>query len=190
MTDGKEFTTPSKNNSTELPQDLQPRNTVEKQNDNILCSLGGHSVFSNIHKAPFQVEGTQYSCIEQYIQYSKAQLFDDDLAHHRTMKEVNPYKIKEIGSRIKNYWKEKWQSTTKQIVIKEITAKFFQNKALHDILKATGDMRIAEASRDLFWGTGIHLRDINCLDPSCWYNSGGLMEKVLVAVRAKLFPPK
>ena len=53
---------------------------------------------------------------------------------------------------------------------------------------ATEDMRIVEASRDWFWGTWIHLRDIGYLDTSCWYNSGGLVEEVLVAVRAKLFP--
>ena len=106
----------------------------------------------------------------------QSQLFDDDdLTHHRIMKEMDPYKIKQIGSRIKNYQKEKWQSAAELIAI---TA----------ILKPTGDMRIVEASRDQFWGTGIHLRDIGCLHPSCWYNSGGLMEEVLVAVRAKLFP--
>ena len=84
--------------------------------------------------------------------------------------------------------KEKWQSAAKQIAIKANTAMFSQNKALLEILKVTGDMRIVEASRDQFWRTGIHLRDIGCLDPSCWYSSGGLMEEVLVEVRAKLFP--
>ena len=49
-------------------------------------------------------------------------------------------------------------------------------------------MWIVEMSRDQFWGTGIHMRDTGYLDPSCWYNSGILMEEVLVAVRAKLFP--
>ena len=32
------------------------------------------------------------------------------------------------------------------------TTNFFQSKALLEILKATGDMRIVEASRDQFWG--------------------------------------
>ena len=94
--DGKEFTTAPRSNLTELPQDLQPRNTAEKQNDNILCFLVGHCVFSNVQKAPFQVEGTQYSCTEQYIQCSKTQLFDDDLAHHRIMKEMDPYKLSKL----------------------------------------------------------------------------------------------
>ena len=59
MIDGKEFTTTIRNNVRELFQYLQPRNTVEKQNDNILCSLGSHIVFSNLQKAPFQVKCTQ-----------------------------------------------------------------------------------------------------------------------------------
>ena len=104
------------------------------------------------------------------------------------MKETDPYKIKEIVSRIKNYPKEKLQSAAKHIAIKANTAKFFQSKAFLEILKVTGDMRIVEASRDQFYGTGIHWGDIGCLDPSCWYNSGRLMEEVLVAVKAKLVP--
>ena len=86
---GKEFTTAPWNSLTEFPQDPQPRNTAAKQNKSLLYILGSHSVFSNLHKAPFQLEGTQtqYYCTEQYIQCSKAQLFDDDLAHHRSMKE-------------------------------------------------------------------------------------------------------
>ena len=111
-----------------------------------------------------------------------------NLAHHRIMKEIDPYKIKLIGSRIKNYQKEKWQSAAKQIAIKANSAKFFQNKALLEILKAIGDMRIVEASRDQFWGTGIHLRDIGGLDQSFWYNSCGLMEEILVVIRASYSP--
>ena len=93
-----------------------------------------------------------YFCTEQYIQCLKAQLFDNDLAYHRIMKEMDPYKIKQIGSRIKNYQKEKWQSDCQQTAIKANTAKFFKNKALLEILKATGDLRIVEALRDQFWG--------------------------------------
>ena len=48
--------------------------------------------------------------------------------------ETDPYKIKQISSRIKNS-QEKWQSTAKQIVTKAITAKFLQYKALLEILK-------------------------------------------------------
>ena len=46
------------------------------------------------------------------------------------MKENDPYIIKQIGSRIKSYLKEKWQSVAKQIAVKANTAKFLQNKAL------------------------------------------------------------
>ena len=53
------------------------------------------------------------------------------------MKEIDPYKFKEIASRMKNYQKEKWQSGARQIIIKAFTLKFLQNKALLAILKAT-----------------------------------------------------
>ena len=50
-------------------------------------------------------------------------------------KETDPYKIKQTGSSIKNYQKEKWQSAAKQIAIKGNTAKFLPNKALLELLK-------------------------------------------------------
>ena len=74
------FTTAPRNNLTDLSQDLKSRNTAEKQNKSVLCFLGSHSVFSNLHKAPFKFVGTQHSCIEEYIQCSKAQLFNDELS--------------------------------------------------------------------------------------------------------------
>ena len=115
----KEFTTALMNKLIVLLQDFQPRNTAEKQNDSVLCFLGSHSVFSNLHKTKFQFDD---SSMEQHIQCSKAQLCDDDFAHHRIINETGPYKIKQIGSRIKSYQKKKWQSVAKQIAIKANTA--------------------------------------------------------------------
>ena len=45
-------------------------------------------------------------------------------------------------------------------------AKLLKNIELLEILNTTGDMRIVEASRDQFQGTGTHLRDTGCLDLS------------------------
>ena len=51
--DGKEFTAAPRSNLAELTQNVQPRNTAEKQNESILCFLGSHSVFSNLNETPF-----------------------------------------------------------------------------------------------------------------------------------------
>ena len=37
-------------------------------------------------------------------------------------------------------------------------------------------------------GQVFNFRDSGFLDTSCWYKRGGLMEEVLAAARAKLFP--
>ena len=55
---------------------------------------------------PFQVKGIHYSYTQQYIQCSKAQSFDDYHANHRIMKETDPYRIKQIGFKIKHYQEE------------------------------------------------------------------------------------
>ena len=61
---GSEFTTAPRNSLTELSQGLQSRNTREKNNESVLGFLDSHNIFSNLHKAPFQFDGTQYSCME------------------------------------------------------------------------------------------------------------------------------
>ena len=94
MLERKELKAAPRNKFAELPQVLQPRNTAEKHNENVLCFLGSHGVFSNLDKTPFLNDDTQYSCTKQYIQWSKAQLFEDDLVHHRTMEETDQYKSK------------------------------------------------------------------------------------------------
>ena len=46
----------------------------------------------------------------------------------------------------------------------------------------TGDKVIVEASPDRFWASGMKLRDVGALDNLTWYNTGGLMFKILAAV--------
>ena len=97
------------------------------------------------------------------------------------MKGTGPYKIKQIGSRIKNYQKEKWQSAAKQI------AKFFQNKSILIMLKAAGDMRMGWSIKRSVLGGRKSLERHWLSSSLMLVHSGGLMAEVLVAVRAKLF---
>lgn len=54
--------------------------------------------FSNFYPAPFVIEGLGFSCVEQYMMYKKAELFDDK------DKSVNScVKIAYINARKENY---------------------------------------------------------------------------------------
>ena len=82
-----------------------------------LVFLGAHSVFSNMHHAAFKIDNVSYSSAEQFIQSQKVTLFDDDVSHSRIMKESNPFKMKKIGSKIRNYAEPKWIQHRQQVAL-------------------------------------------------------------------------
>ena len=88
------------NNLDLLPDDLNPRTLCELSDDNTHLFFGIGSPFSNFHSSEFVVDGTKYTCNEQYIQSQKASMFNDDIAESRIMMASSPYKMKAIGSRI------------------------------------------------------------------------------------------
>lgn len=183
--DGKQYTVAPVNNLSELPPELTPSASCEVRDSNTIAFLGPHSVFSNFHSAKFTESGVRYNCAEQMIQAEKAALFKDVVAAQRIMKATSPYKMKEIGGKVRNFDKQLWQKESKKIVTRAVRAKFHQNKALSGILKNTGTIEIVEASRDSVWGIGLHLRDPKVLDKSAWHGKG-LMSEILSQVRSTL----
>ena len=59
---------------------------------------------------------------------------------------------------------------------------FVQNPLLLQMLKATGNKVIVEASTDKLWGTGVGLRDNQVLNPNHWHNVGW-MSSILMDIR-------
>ena len=57
-----------------------------------------------------------------------------------------------------------------------------QNRPLLEMLKGTGSLTLAEASRDKLWGRGIPLRDSNALSTSKWENTGWL-SRILISIQ-------
>ena len=163
--DRKKFTTVPRKNLTKLCQDL--------------CFLGSHSIFNNLHKAPFLFDGTQYSCTEQHMQCSKVHLFDVTFPNNRIMWETNPYKFKQIGSMIKNHQEEKQKSAAKQIVIKVSTQtllssfkiKFTRNfKGSRTFENCTSIRRSVLGDRSSFEG---HWLSLPLMFLQQWRNNGG-----------------
>jgi hypothetical protein len=97
-----------------------------------------------------------------------------------------PYKIKQIGSRIRNFDVAVWKQNAKRIALKAIHAKFSQNNHLKMRLLSTGDKCIVEATKDSYWGIGMSLREVGILDQSNWKNNGGTMNEVLTHIRNNL----
>lgn len=176
--DGKAYTVEPVNNLRDLPSDLVPAESCERRNESTIAFLGPHSVFSNFHLAPFTEGGVKYCCTEQMIQAEKSAMFNDHRSLELIMRATNPYRIKELGSRVHGFDRAVWQHEAKKVVTRAVTAKFTQNKNLAGLLRSTGTLLIVEASPDKFWGTGVHLRNREALDRSKW-NGNGVMSEIL-----------
>ena len=185
IVNNRAFTFAPKNNLNELPEDLKPEKAAEVEDETTLAFFGQNSHFSNFHPAPFSVEGEKFSCSEQYIQHAKAKLFDDDIAATRIKATSSPYRMKELGSRVRNFDKQKWSENAPQIARKALWNKFNQNAHLKKRLLSTKDKVLVEATKEKLWGCGIGLHETGCLDKQNW-SSQGIMGEALVYIRQKL----
>ena len=108
--DGRAYTVAPKNNLKELPDVINPRKACEKSNTDTLAFFGLHSIYSNMHQAYFTDKNITYNSSEQYIQSKKAELVDDDKTQSLIMHSSNCFEIKQLGSKVKNFKRYKWES--------------------------------------------------------------------------------
>ena len=69
-----------------------------------------------------------------------------------------------------------------------LLAKFKQNRHLANMLLSTGASHLAEASYDKIWGTGIPLKEQDCLNTSNWSGTGILGEMLMDVQHDLLIP--
>ena len=187
--DGHTFTAAPVCNIGEVKQkvNIDLQTTCERSDNEKIAFLGSLSPFSNLHLASFWLNNEEYSSTEQYIQSEKAKLFDDDELHSKIMRESNTYKIKNLGSKVRKFSRERWHKHATAITYKANYAKYAQNKTLSAVLLATKDKLLVESSTDPFWGSGVHLHDKNALDRRAWENKeGGKMCSILSHVQSDL----
>ena len=165
-------------NLSELNNLLDLASTCEKRSNDCIVFHGIHSVFSNFHPAPFRLGEKCFPSAEHAIQYQKADLFDDDFTKDKILHSDSPYQAKKFGSRVRNFDRNKWEDNLEQIGYNAIFAKFSQNELLKRLLKATGELTIAEASREQPWGTGVPLRNKQAATKENWSREG-VMSKIL-----------
>ena len=136
---GRTYSVAPTNNLDELGGVLNVANICQHSNDETIIFLGSHSPFSNLYHSSLVIDNETYNSVEQHVQSAKAGLFNDDITQAKIKKEKNTYKIKKLGSHVKNFSIEKWRSVNKEIVQKTVRAKFMQNATLNAILKSNGE---------------------------------------------------
>ena len=168
-----------------LPEEVAAYKSAQKVDDNRLAFHGEFSPFSNFHKSPFTWKQLNFHCAEQFIQYQKAVTANDTLVAEEILKYDTALEAKKLGYRINGFNMQKWSTEGYDICHEGIKSKFMQNPLLLQMLKATGNKVIVEASTDKLWGTGVGLRDNQVLNPNHWHNVGW-MSSILKDIRENM----
>lgn len=141
---------------------------------------------SNFSRSPFTADGLSFSCVEQFIMHSKAQLFGDAQAAERIMAASKPMAMKKQGRLVRNYKERTWAARRVEVQLAGLRAKFGQNPELAARLLKTGDKPIAEASpSDRIFGIGLAPSDPKAQDPANWRGTN-ILGKCLETVRSEL----
>ena len=127
------------------------------------------SCFSQWWMCPFTVEGTQYSCSEQFMMAEKARLFGDVEMLESILKANHPKEMKAFGRAVRNFDKDIWDKECYGIVKRASLAKFLQNPQLAEYLISTKNCILVEASpRDRIWGIGMGQSNPDAENPVKW----------------------
>ncbi|EMD97630.1 hypothetical protein COCC4DRAFT_149060 [Bipolaris maydis ATCC 48331] len=115
-----------------------------------------YGFMSNMHIAPFTVEGVEYKSTEHYFQAAKARHFKDFDVLREILDCDSPVKVKSFGKQVRPFDLNEWNQL-KEVVMKEGNMhKYAKNPTLQEKLLATGDCHLAECNpRDRFWGIGV-----------------------------------
>jgi len=140
-------------------------------------------IFSNWHPASFQFCGNNFANSEQAFMWSKAITFNDEETAALILKEINPKEVKKLGRLIKGFDEITWNEKRYGCMYNVLLDKFMQNEEMLQVLLATGDKILAEASPyDKIWGIGMDENEPGIEDESNWKGEN-LLGRVLMDVR-------
>ncbi len=142
--------------------------------------------FGQWYPSKFILDEHSFSCVEQYMMWAKAILFDDQEMAETILLEKTPKNQKLLGRQIRYFDQTLWDEHKEKIVFKGNLAKFVQNQHLKTILLSTGDKLLVECNPfDSVWGIGLSETDPRRFDPSHWKGEN-LLGKILTDVRNRI----
>lgn len=146
----------------------------------------GTECFSQWYPAPFTVDGLEYLTAEHYMMAGKARLFGNVEVFGQILAAPHPGAAKALGRRVRPFDEATWAAHRYDIVVAGNVAKFAQNPALAEVLLATGDRVLVEASpRDRIWGIGMGASNPAVREPRAWRGQN-LLGFALMEVRDRL----
>ena len=169
----------------DLPEELQGPNISCMKDRNTIGFFGELNPLSNFYPAPFTLDGVQYKNTEQFIQHIKAKYFNDNTTAQKILESDTAIQCQQLSREIEGFSRNDWEENAKNLCYRGIEEKFKQNYYAKNYLLETNDRTIVESSYDYVWGTGVPLRDDDCLNTRKWRGQG-LLGEILEEVRRVL----
>ena len=136
--------------------------------------------------APFEANGKNYKCTEQFYFAAKAKAYGDDDAYKGIMKATNPGKMLQLGKRATNHTGIVWEDQQYGVMLQANVEKFCQNPEARQALRDTGTTKLGEASKQsTFWSTGLSLYHKDRGNSTLWSGDNN-MGKILSQIRLDL----
>ncbi|KVV21708.1 GTP cyclohydrolase [Burkholderia multivorans] len=155
---------------------------------NFTAFSGAEDVLSKWHPSCFTYHDVEFNCVEQFMMYAKAMLFDDHRTGATILATRSPKVQKQLGRDVSGFDEDIWLKSRESIVFVGCREKFRQNHDQGRVLSGTGSTILVEASRsDKIWGAGIGQFDRRITEPAKWPGLN-LLGDTLMRVRTVLFP--
>lgn len=169
-----------------LPDDLKPSRNATPQNDNAVAFFGRASPLSNHHLASFKIAGRDFTCVEHFLAWQRANTAKDKVLADEVLNMSDPSEHKKVLNTLREKNPEEWEKSVENELLTALRAKFNQNEALKKFLCETFPRKIGEASINPTWGIGLPLTSEDVLDTSKWNEEGNRLGKALEAIRHEL----
>jgi ribA/ribD-fused uncharacterized protein len=147
--------------------------------------------FSNWYPSLFTIKGITFKTAEHYIMYHKCLICSGSIAEAQAILNANTpngakYLAGEVYKIATEENRKKWHREKKSISYQGLFEKFNQNAVLKQLLLATSNAIMVEASPcDKAWGVGMDKNHPKITDPSQW-EGDNLLGILLMKVRDNL----
>jgi len=154
------------------------------ETDTKVLFLHADSVFSNWYPCKFEMRDIKFKNSEAAFMYLKAELFNDEESMEKIRKNQDPAEVKKLGRLVKGFDESIWVDARENALFIANSNKYFQNRPLMEILKATKEKILVEASPyDKIYGVGLKPDDPKALDEKNWLGLN-IQGKTLMKVRS------
>ena len=139
----------------DLPPEFAVEKTKMKKMGDTLAYRSEHAPFSNLYPANTPVGKHNYLCSEQAFRHIRATENKSPNVAARILWSRDPYDMMEADRDLT--LTESWKKKEDFVLFKCMYRKFEANQELRELLVSTGDLELAEATRNQKWATGASI---------------------------------